>query len=326
MDPLYNHTDFKFHPQITQIGCYWGVDRVVDHTEVYLLEGERLALVDTCTAPDPQKYIAPALANIGRSLADIDVIINTHGHWDHAGGNEAVRRAAPECEILIHPAERKIVDPDWLFDSMQLPVLELLGLHDDIEAGRRELRLLMGQPPEFTGLLSDGDVIDLGRGIELKVIHTPGHSPGCVSLYWEGEGIVITGDSAPGNSAIEGTVPIVMDPAVYDASLKRLLDLDLNLLCQGHHYTVPGMTRESIKHRPAGRQYLHKCREVARLYAETTYEVTNAGPDKPFLEISGEVFNRLRGPLGLRPDEQTGSISPLGTHIIYQNYRRALGG
>ena len=293
---------------------------------MYLLEGERLALVDTCTAPDPQKYIAPALANIGRSLADIDVIINTHGHWDHAGGNEAVHRAAPECEILIHPAERKIVDPDWLFDSMQLPVLELLGLHDDIEAGRRELRLLMGQPPEFTGLLSDGDVIDLGRGIELKVIHTPGHSPGCVSLYWEGEGIVITGDSAPGNSAIEGTVPIVMDPAVYDASLKRLLDLDLNLLCQGHHYTVPGMTRESIKHRPAGRQYLHKCREVARLYAETTYEVTNAGPDKPFLDISGEVFNRLRGPLGLRPDEQTGSISPLGTHIIYQNYRRALGG
>ena len=111
MDPLYNHTDFKFHPQITQIGCYWGVDRVVDHTEVYLLEGERLALVDTCTAPDPQKYIAPALANIGRSLADIDVIINTHGHWDHAGGNEAVHRAAPECEILIHPAEQKDSGP-----------------------------------------------------------------------------------------------------------------------------------------------------------------------------------------------------------------------
>ena len=39
MDPL-NHTDFKFHPQITQIGCYWGG---VGHTELYLLEGERLA-------------------------------------------------------------------------------------------------------------------------------------------------------------------------------------------------------------------------------------------------------------------------------------------
>ena len=38
------HTDFKFHPQVTQVGCYWGSG---GHTELYLLEGERLAVVDT---------------------------------------------------------------------------------------------------------------------------------------------------------------------------------------------------------------------------------------------------------------------------------------
>ena len=58
------HTDFKFHPLITQIGCYWGGG---GHTELYLLEGDRLAIVDTGVADTPDGYVAPALAANGAS-------------------------------------------------------------------------------------------------------------------------------------------------------------------------------------------------------------------------------------------------------------------
>ena len=321
MDPL-NHTDFKFHPQITQIGCYWGG---VGHTELYLLEGERLAVVDTCTAPDPARYISPTLQNIGRSLADVDLIINSHGHYDHVGGNESVLDAAPECEILIHPADREIAeDPDRQFETLQGPALELLGLQDQMEAGREEMHRYMGRPPKISSFINDGDVIDLGRGIELRVLHTPGHSAGCVSLYWEREGIVLSCDSAPGNGSREGGSPLMLHPELYEESLRRLLDLDPRLLCLGHHYIVPGMTRESVKYRADCRRYLEKCMEVAELYAAATFKETKAGPDRPFPAIVGGVFRRLRERLALQPDPITGHIGLLGAHIVHQNYQRSL--
>ncbi len=321
MDPL-NHTDFKFHPQITQIGCYWGG---AGHTELYLLEGERLAIVDTCTAPDPARYIAPALQSIGRSLADIDLIINSHGHYDHVGGNESLRQAAPECEILIHPADKEIAeDPDRQFEVLQRPAMELFGLQDQMEAGRQEMHRYMGRPPQISGVINDGDVIDLGRGIELNVLHTPGHSAGCVSLYWEREGIVLSCDSAPGNGSREGGSPLMLHPELYTASLRRLLDLDPSVLCMGHHYVVPGMTRESVKYGSDCRLYLEKCQEVADLYATATHEATKSGPDQPFSAIAHDVFIRLRERLALRPDPITGHIGLLGAHIIHRSYQQSL--
>src|SRR5689334_7467838 len=73
------HTDFKFHPRITQVGCYWGNG---GHTELYLLEGDRLAIVDTGVFDTPERFLVPALNAIGRELSDVDLVINTHGHHD----------------------------------------------------------------------------------------------------------------------------------------------------------------------------------------------------------------------------------------------------
>src|SRR5437773_1719809 len=50
----WQHTDFKFHRRMTQIGCYWGAG---GHTELYLLEGDRLALIDTGVADTPGLYV-----------------------------------------------------------------------------------------------------------------------------------------------------------------------------------------------------------------------------------------------------------------------------
>src|SRR5919108_636177 len=110
----WHHTDFKFHRLVTQIGCYWGGG---GHTELYLLEGDRLGLIDTGVATTPAEYVEPALRAIGRSLADVEVVINTPGHtlgcctlaWDHEGiafsGDSVLGRGSREggMPLIFYP-------------------------------------------------------------------------------------------------------------------------------------------------------------------------------------------------------------------------------
>ena len=56
-------------------------------TQVYIVRGAITALVDTGVFGTPTNDVAPALASLGLSLSDVDLVVNTHGHMDHLGGN-----------------------------------------------------------------------------------------------------------------------------------------------------------------------------------------------------------------------------------------------
>lgn len=98
-------------------------------------------------------------------------VLNTHGHGDHVAANAAVkdRYGIP---LLIHADEAP------LLDDPQLNMSAVYGLP------------VISPPPD--GFLEPGNSVEFG-GIGLKVLHTPGHSPGGVSLY--GHGAVFTGDA-----------------------------------------------------------------------------------------------------------------------------------
>lgn len=121
---------------------------------------------------DPGAEAKKIVSRIEKHGLDITYIILTHGHADHIGALTAVQQATG-AEVCIH-AE----DADMLKDA------------------HKNLSIYVGESLEFKQadrLLQDGDKIQFGN-ITLEVIHTPGHTRGCICLKCP-EGILITGDT-----------------------------------------------------------------------------------------------------------------------------------
>ena len=125
----------------------------------------------TCALIDPAFETDRILAE-GQNLGyKITHIVNTHGHSDHTAGNRAIKTATG-ADLLIHA-----------LDAGRLGKV----LHSTFS------RVLGGKgSPGADVLLQDSDVIQIGA-VHLKVLHTPGHTPGSVCLYTEGH--VFTGDT-----------------------------------------------------------------------------------------------------------------------------------
>ena len=100
---------------------------------------------------------------------NIKYIVLTHSHMDHTGGVAAVKEGTG-AKLAIHEEEA---------NSLRRPLF-------------RGMMPLASPPPEPDLLLTEGDTVNVGK-IALKVLHTPGHTPGGMSLYTEGA--VFTGDT-----------------------------------------------------------------------------------------------------------------------------------
>ena len=155
-------------------------------TNCYLLwEGEKAVVIDPGYEPDT---ILRALDTLGMGLS---AILLTHGHFDHVG---AVRELAAEtgCEVYIHAAEAT------------LPPMMTAG------------------PLYFTRTYGEGDTISPIDGMELTVLHTPGHTPGSVCLLYGQH--LFSGDTLFQGSCGRVDFP-GSSPRDMMASLRRLASL-----------------------------------------------------------------------------------------------------
>ncbi len=136
-------------------------------TNCYIVQSDSMALV-VDPGDEPERIL--------RFLSDIAVkpslIIATHTHFDHVLGVEAICNAL-KIPFLIHR------DDLSMLESMQSRVRQFMGFS-------------VPPPPKVDQFLTDGELIAIGQDA-VKVIHTPGHSPGSISLA--GRGYVLTGDA-----------------------------------------------------------------------------------------------------------------------------------
>ena len=152
----------------------------------YVVQGERVALIETGTALTVARTLS-GLAQLAIRPEQIEQIICTHIHMDHAGGAGYLAMALPRATVYIHSSSIPyLVDPTKLLKSVRRAVgEEAWPLHGDIQP----LPLERLRPAEMLHL-------DLGRDVVLEAIATPGHSPDHLSFRDHKSGGLFIGDAA----------------------------------------------------------------------------------------------------------------------------------
>ncbi len=187
-------------------------------TNTLLVIGERVAVIEPATPhADEQQALLETLDRLRSEGREVAAILVTHHHPDHIGFAAALR---DRCRAPVMGHAETAARVDFTVDRM----------------------------------LDDGDVVELGGGVELRAVYTPGHAPGHLVFLEPRTGIAHAGDMVAG----EGT--ILIDPdhdgdmAVYLASLRRLGEIGARRLVPAHGPVLDdprGVVEHYIRHRLA---------------------------------------------------------------------------
>ncbi|MCL6442388.1 MAG: MBL fold metallo-hydrolase [Alicyclobacillus sp.] len=181
----------------------------------YLVAGDEPVLID-CGSTLGYASLKRNLQALGYEPKDIRKVIATHGHWDHVSAMALLRQES-DAEFWIHEWDREQVETG---------------------DGERTASFLYNHPfpsIQVDGVLRDGDRFQCG-GFEFLVIHTPGHSPGSISLYAVTDELkfLIVGDTLYGGYHER----IRSNLAYWKDSLQKLSTLDVDALSWGHGQPV----------------------------------------------------------------------------------------
>ncbi len=170
----------------------------VGEVNVYLIKEEPLTLIDV--GPKTQEaaeVLRSKLRREGVDFKDIQRIVLTHAHEDHCGLAKQVRDEAKNAEILVHNWET-----GHLFGRLAREEHQKLMIRAGVpEAVFREMQSMYAEISLLTDALSDGEFSELKDEMSLefasgtlKVLHTPGHTPGSCSFVREANRTIIVGD------------------------------------------------------------------------------------------------------------------------------------
>ena len=181
----------------------------------FAFRAEKPILIDTAYAADFDKTAA-LIKQLDLDPADVQLIISTHCHCDHIGGNKTIQDQSG-CDIALHEIGKHFIDT-----------------RDDWATWWK----YFGQEADFfdcTIALNDGDVIPIGPH-EFKVIHTPGHASEGIVLYNAKEKLLISSDTLWKNDMAVMTLRIEGSAAPFQMlhSLDKLAALEVRMVYPGH--------------------------------------------------------------------------------------------
>ena len=296
----------------------------------YLLEGaDEVALVDTAVATEETgEQLAAALAERGQGFADVDVVVLTHWHYDHAGLAGEIQ-AAGDATVYAHADDAALIshDPDAiaaLRDRQRQRMAEWgmpEGKRSSLEAFMAESLAAAGGEPVEVEPVADGDVLEVA-GRRLEVVHLPGHPAGLCAFAIDDGGEAFVGDVVlPVYTPNIGGADVRVDAPLgtYARSLRRFIDRGFDRIWPGHRDPIDD---------PAGR-----ARTILEHHRDRTRRVIEAlethGPADAWA-VSAELFGDLEGIHIMHgPGEAWAHLDHLERHGVVsrgpEGYRLAAG-
>ena len=274
----------------------------------YLIKGERSVLVDP-GYPSSADSVLSELKSLDGTGPNVDYLIPTHVHLDHAGAIGRLSEAMPKARVLVNEHGLKhLIDPSKVVAT----ATSLFG-----EKAMAVYGTPRPLPRERLEAVEEQYELDLGAGKELRIFYTPGHAWHHLSALLENERLLITGDAVGVrylgfNFPIPATPPPGFDEEHYVKTLTEFMNMDPAALLLPHF----GSVSQHI------RAFLETNIETIRRWTSMAAETVKAEDpvDRLFEAFMADVMNRSGLARHEIPDHVTRSIklSAMGCYTYAQ--------
>ena len=223
-----------------------GVHRIegVTGSNAILLADEQMTVVDTGIAGNGEAIVS-YIKSLGRSPRDLRWILLTHYHFDHSGSAQELHELT-DAQVVAHRSETEPGPDGRLLLRKGNEGVQPPAWYRWIRRSGRP-REQQFHETEVHQTLEDGDLLPCLGGV--RIIHTPGHTPGSICPIVEGPRVLFLGDSVL-NNVDRLSRPLMFDGSKrreLDVSLHRLRDLEAEAACFGHGPPLTDAVMEKVR-------------------------------------------------------------------------------